>query len=184
MLSKKLTCGIKKLALKNLCSDSNQVTRIQDKGSRFVVLDKGNYVEKVSSNLQNQLYYREAPEDPTNLRLDGVKNWRDKWLAEGQFSREIADWVTERQPKLGVAFGNIKTYKANNPLRLITFCCGTAIEKLLPFTEFYLKALAQNLLSFLKDTTELINKINDLTSKGPLPRGTGGGLGGPWGAWG
>ena len=37
----------------------------------------------------------------------------------------------------GVAFGNVKTHKKGNPLRLITCtsCCGTAIERLSAFTE-------------------------------------------------
>ena len=40
------------------------------------------------------------------------------------------------------------------------------------FTEFYLKPLTQNLPSFVKDTTDLINKIQTFNSeKGPLPPG-------------
>ena len=62
--------------------------------------------------------------------------------------------------------------KEGNPLRLITSCCGTAIERLSSFTAFYLKPLAQALPSFVKDTTDLINKIQTLNSeKGPLPSG-------------
>ena len=39
-------------------------------------------------------------------------------------------------------------------------------------SEFYLKPLAQNLPSFVKDTTDLIHKIQTLNSeKGPLPPG-------------
>lgn len=71
-----------------------------------------------------------------------------------------------------MAFGNVKTHKEGNPLRLITSCCGTAIERLSALTEFYLKPLAQNLPSFVKDTTDLISKIQILNSeKGPLPPG-------------
>ena len=77
------------------------------------------------------------------------------------------------EPKPGVAFGNVKTHKESNPLRLITSCCGTAIERLSAFTEFYLKPLAQKLPSFVKDTTDLINKIQNLNrEKGPLPTGS------------
>ena len=69
-----------------------------------------------------------------------------------------------------MAFGNVKTHKEGNPLRLITSCCGTAIERLSAFTEFYLTPLAQKLPSFVKDTTDLINKIQNLNrEKGPLP---------------
>ena len=63
----------------------------------------------------------------------------------------------------------ILKHKQGNPVRLITSCCGTGIEKLSAFTEFYLKPLGQNLLSFIKDTTEFINRIDELNMKGPLP---------------
>ena len=81
---------------------------------------------------------------------------------------EIADWVIDISPKPGVAFGSIKT---GNPLCLITSCCGTAIERISAFSEFYLKPLANELPSFLKDTTDLINKINELNVRGPPPSG-------------
>ena len=63
-------------------------------------------------------------------------------------------------------------HKRYNPLRLITSCCGTAIERLSAFTEFYLKPLSQNLPSFFKDSTDLINKIQALNAKGPFPVGS------------
>ena len=76
------------------------------------------------------------------------------------------------EPKAGVAFGNVKTHKNNNSLRVITSCCGTAIERLSAFTEFYLKRLAQKQPAFIKDTTHLINEIDKLNKKGPLPPDT------------
>ena len=59
-----------------------------------------------------------------------------------------------------------------NPLRLITSCCGTAIENLSAFTEFHLQPLARKLPSFIKDTTDLLNKIEHLNKSGPFPTGT------------
>ena len=110
--------------------------------------------------------------DPTLDHFEQVKNWSRKWLSEGQISQEIATWITNLEPKPGVAFGNVKTHKKDNPLRLITSCCETAIERLSAFTEFYLKPLSQNLPSFIKDSTDLINKIQALNAKGPFPVGS------------
>ena len=53
---------------------------------------------------------------------------------------------------------------------IITSCCGTAIENLSAFTEFYLKPLAQGSPSFVKDTTHLLQKIEDLNKMGPFPK--------------
>ena len=138
---------------------SDRVIRIHNKGSRFVILDQSEYVKKMNSQLNNELHYAKLSEDPSVKHSDLGKNWSSKWLGEKQISPEIADWVTNHKPKPGTVFENIKTHKVDNPLRLITSCCGTAIENLSAFTEFYLKPLAEKLPFFIKDTTHLINKI-------------------------
>ena len=46
------------------------------------------------------------------------------------------------------------------------------MENLSAFTEFYLQPLAQKLPSFIKDTTDLPNKIEHLNTSGPFPTGT------------
>ena len=139
-------------------------------GSRFVIISQNEYQEKMLGQLNNDLHYYKLNHDPTIEHFGKVKNWGQKWFSQGQISQEIANWVANLEPKPGLAFGNVKTHKEGNPLRLITSCCGTAIERLSAFSEFYLKPLAQNLPSFVKDTTDLINKIQTLNSeKGPLP---------------
>ena len=76
-----------------------------------------------------------------------IRNWCAKWLSRDQINETIANWVTNESAKPGKAFGTVKTHKDDNPLRLITSCCGTAIENLSAFTEFYLKPLPNFLLS-------------------------------------
>ena len=115
------------------------------------------------------MHYDSIDSDPTLDHFEVVKEWSRKWFSEGQISQEIATWVVNLEPKPGVAFGNVKTHKRDNPLRLITSCCGTAIERLSAFTEFYLKPLSQSLPSFVKDSTDFINKLEDLNAKGPFP---------------
>ena len=159
-------------ALKELKNDSDVVICIQDKGSRFVLIDAKENEEKMFGQLNNQLHYKSLQSDPTSKHLAQVDSWCSKWLGKGEISTEVAKWVLNKEAKPGVAFGNIKTHKTGNPLRLITSCCGTAIENLSAFTEFYLQPLARKLPSFLKDTTDLLNKIEDLNKSGPFPTGT------------
>ena len=104
-----------RLALRNLKS-SDKVIRIQDKGSRFVILNQEEYQDKMLGQLNNYLHYNKVNSDPTPEHFEKVKNWGRKWLGEGQISQEIATWVTNLEPKPGVAFGNVKTYKEGNPL--------------------------------------------------------------------
>jgi len=100
-----------------------------------------------------------------------VEQWCSKWLQRSEISPQIASWIVNRKANPGVAFGNIKTHKKDNPLRLITSCCGTAIENLSAFTEFYLQPLARKQPSFIKDTIDLLNRIQKLNEQGPFPEG-------------
>jgi len=122
--------------------------------------------------LNNQLHYKSLQSDPTSKHLALVETWCSKWLGKGEISPEVTRWVLNKEARPGVAFGNIRTHKTGNPLRLITSCCGTAIENLSAFTESYLQPLARKLPSFIKDTTDLHNKIEDLNTSGRFPTGT------------
>ena len=158
-------------ALRKL-KNSTTVVRIQDKGSRFVLLSSADYEEKMFSQLNNEVHYNQLQLDPTPKHISVVERWCSKWLQKGEISPEVANWVNNQKAKPGVAFGNVKTHKEGNPLRLITSCCGTPIENLSAFTEFYLQPLARKLPSFIKDTTDLLNRIELLNNSGPFPEGT------------
>ena len=127
---------------------SNQIIRIQDKGSRFVSLNPADYEDKMFGQLNNELHYKSLQTDPTPKHILSVEKCCSKWLQKREISPEIANWVLNKNATPGTAFGNIETHKNGNPLRLITSCCGTAIENLSQFTEFYLQPLARKLPSF------------------------------------
>ena len=166
-----LSVGERK-ALSKLKTLDQEVIQIQDKGSKFVILDQTEYSDKMLGQLENPLHYRTLDSDPSINSVHIISKWSNKWLLEGQIDKDIANWVLNNKAKPGKAFGTIKTHKDGNPLRLITSCCGTAIENLSAFTEYYLKPLAQKLPSFVKDTTHLLQKIEDLNKDGPFPKGT------------
>ena len=122
----------------------------------------------MKEQLQNTLHYDKFDSDPSTDHVSVISQWAKKWLKRGQINEDIAKWVVNNNAKPGKAFGTIKTHKEGNPLRLITSCC----ENLSAFTEFYLKPLAQNLPSFVKDTTHFLQKIEDLNKTGPFPEGS------------
>ena len=103
-----------------------------------MLIDIEEYNGKMLEQLSNPLHYLSTSDNRTILHLDRVTEWCDKWLVQQQITDKINNWVVYLESKAGVAFGNVKAHENNNPLRLITSCCGTAIERLSTFTEFYL----------------------------------------------
>ena len=130
-------------------------------------MDRSAYIDKISSQLNNDMHYNLVTIQPFRIFLklgSGVRNGSVRKDFPGNSRLGVGDSAQAR--------GCIWKYKERNRLRLITSCCRTAIERISALTEFYLKPLAQKLPSFLKDTTDLINKIDKLNEKGPLPPGT------------
>ena len=146
-LSKKERAALKELR------NSNVVIRIQDKGSRFVLIDEKEYEEKMFGQLNNQLQYKPLQSDPTSKHLALVESWCSKWLGKGEISPKVVKWGLNKEARPGVAFGSIKTHKMGYPLRLITF---------------YLHPLPRKLPWFIKDTTDLLNKIEHLSTSAPF----------------
>ena len=60
-------------------------------------------------------------------------------------------------------YGNIKTHKADNPARVITSGCNTAVEHLLIF-EKVIYGIASELPSRIKDTNHMLDIIDDLNN--------------------
>ena len=145
-------------ALRDLQQLESQSIKIQDKGSKFVILETEEYDSKMYKQLNNPQHYRKLDSDSSSNHFDVVAGWCNKWLARGEITEDLAGSIANENVKPGKAFGTIKTHKKGNPLRLITSCRGTAIENLSAFTDFYLKPLSHALPSFIKDTTHLLQK--------------------------
>ena len=146
--------------------------RLQDKGSRFVLLDRQDYVDKVESNL-NDGSFDVLPSDPSVIFTETVKNWGEKWINKGEIAEPLLDCILNSKAKPGTNYGLIKTHKPGNPIRLITSGIGTAVENLSGFTEYFLYPCARKEPQILLDTTALLNKIDDINHKfAPFPEGT------------
>ena len=66
-------------ALREL-KNSDVTIRLQDKGSRFVLINSGEYNDKMLDQLNNPLHYKVLKSDPTIKHLSTVEQWCSKWL--------------------------------------------------------------------------------------------------------
>ena len=127
-------------ALWKLCSSKDLVVRLQDKGSRFVILDRSDYINKVERNL-NDGSFDILGSDPSLSYYHIVKDWGDKWMVKGKITQLLLDCILNVNARPGKNYGLIKTHKPNNPIRLITSGNGTAVQNLSLFTEYFFTPL-------------------------------------------
>ena len=145
------------IMLHQLRTSKDIVIRLQDKGSRFVILDRTDYIDKVESNLRDGSFDL-LPSDPSLSYYQIVKNWGAKWVDKGEITQPLLDCILNVSAKPGKNYGLIKTHKPNNPIRLITSSNGTVVENLSVFTEYVLHPCIKKESQILADTTALFEK--------------------------
>ena len=69
-------------ALKNIKKDSARSYRIQDKGSRFVILDNDDYIEKIDYQLRRSSFSK-LIDDLSDDFETNVIMWIEKWKLNG-----------------------------------------------------------------------------------------------------
>ena len=117
-----------------LKSIENAVVRIQDKGSRFVILSNEDDENKLEQQIARSSF-KELPGDPSQEFECKAKVWIGKWKSNKTLSNDWVKFITPEHSKPSKICGNIKTHKINKSVRVITSGCSTAVESLLIFVE-------------------------------------------------
>ena len=140
---------------------------MQDKGSRFVILDNDDYIEKIYYQL-NRSSFSELNNDPSNDFEINVIMWIEKWKQSGVLNDSWSRFIKPLNSTPGKMYGLVKTHKEGNPVRVITSGCGTTIENLSIFVEKCLYSEVLNIECRVQDTSEMLTIIDNLNSSNSL----------------
>ena len=150
-----------KKALKEIKSWDDKVVRVQDKESRFVILEIDVYEEKIQQQIDRSSF-KELKEDPSKLFQQKINNWIEKWYAKKVIDNSWKDFISCDSPNAGKMCGLVETHKANNPAKIITSGCNTAAENLSIFVEKVLYKEVEQIPSRIKDTSHMLDIIDNL----------------------
>ena len=138
--------------------------RLQDKGNRFIIVDKQTDCEKANEQIERSSFL-EIDYDPTTLHINKVKDWTNKWISRNEISKEWAKCIVNVNAVPGKNSTLYKTHKLNNPVHLLTTGCHTAIENLLSFIEVVCAPITNNIEARIRDTGHLLDIIDELNSE-------------------
>ena len=153
-----------------LNTESDLVMRQQDKGNRFIIVDKETDLKKANEQIERSSF-RELNIDPTIDHIEKVKQWTEKWLRKKEIDKNWKEFILNDEAQPGKNTPLYKTHKANTPVRVLTTGCNTAIENLSRFLEVHSAPLTTHLQSRIKDTAHLLELIGEINSIG-VPTGT------------
>ena len=119
--------------------------RVQDKDSRFLILSNENYCSKVTTQIERSSFIT-VSSDITKFFEKKVEDFIKKWEDLKVLDKKWASYIKPSNSKPGTMYGLIKTHKENNPARVITSGCGTAVEFIYLCRKLFIQRGYQNRL--------------------------------------
>ena len=140
-------------ALKSLRSDESILIVPADKGRSTVVINKTDYMEKVSEHLNDETTYREVASNPTNTLQSKVNSELKSLKDENSLSDEQYKHLRSTTASTPLFYALIKTHKLNYPIRPIVSFCDSPTYKLAQFLTNLLNPITDLSEMKLKNTT-------------------------------
>ena len=152
------------LALRSLSDRQDIVVKPADKGGGIVVLDTQAYDGEVLRQLNNHTHYRLLPSDPTARLAQQILELTKNALEEGWIGEKEFAFLNKKDPRMPVFYALPKVHKglSNPPGRPIVSACGSLMEPLAKFVDIFLKPFVPLTKAFVKDTMDMINKVEGL----------------------
>ena len=179
----------KKKALNNLMTDREIVIRKADNGGAITLLNQEDYKEEILTQFNNNKFYKKLDYDPTTINIQELKTLinnieqphaKTRILPLAPICPQLGNFhtiqkihkllcivkqfFTEQGNQLHVHDINdiitlVKDLKVYPPGRPIVSGIGTLTENMSSFIDSILQRLMQCIPSYIKDTTEFINKL-------------------------
>ena len=141
------------------------ITKV-DKGGATVIVDVKDYVQEANRQLQDTQYYRELNYNPTEDHANLICNTPDEFRNNHELDEDIAEGLKPIEPRTPRFYLLPKIHKDSNPGRPVIPSVNCHTSNISSFVDYHIQDFAKSLKSYVKDTTDFINKISNL---GELP---------------
>ena len=145
-------------ALWELKCNSDLVINKADKGSTIVVQDRADYVRDALEHLNDPNAYKELDGDPTNSICCGINQVLQKLHSERLLDKTMVDFCSPpKKARLARLYFLKKTQNSNGLL-----CPLARVPQKIYHNLLTIGCNQKGLPSYIKNTTELINQLNEL----------------------
>ena len=160
---------LEKLALAELKKATDIVIKPADKGSAVVIQDTDDYIQEGLRQLSDPMFYIETNDDLTSLHHELITNLIDFLENTGEISKKCSNYLRITNPRTSQLYLLPKIHKKSIPMpgRPIVSANSSPTERISELADFFLKPLVQSTRSYLRDTTDFINKVEQLCTLPP-----------------
>ncbi|XP_053571737.1 LOW QUALITY PROTEIN: polycystic kidney disease protein 1-like 1 [Bombina bombina] len=152
-------------ALKALQNDITITIKPSDKGGNIVVLNTKDYVEECQRQLRDIKQYSILRFNPTEIYKEKLFQILMRAKDEGVINQREFDFLFVKFPKTATFYSIPKLHKNKLPPpgRPIISGKGSLTEKISQYVDFCLRPNILNLPSYIKDTLDVLKKLNDIS---------------------
>ena len=150
-------------ALEELRDRSDLVITNADKGGAVVIQDTENYIKEANRQLNDTTFYKKCEIDLTNIHCEKVNQTVEQFKKSNLIPEKIASMLKCKDPKPPKFHTLPKIHKKSNPGRPVISSIGCHTTNISKYVDHHLQEHVSKLPSYVKDTTDFINKIKDLT---------------------
>jgi hypothetical protein len=153
-----------KVALAELKKAENIIIKPADKGSAVVIQDLNDYIDEGIRQLSDTNFYVQTQDNLTHMHNEIVNSLVNYMEDNGEISKKCASYLRNPSPRTSELYFLPKVHKGKLPMpgRPIVSANNSPTERISEFADFFLKPLVQNTKSYVRDTTDFINKIESL----------------------
>ena len=149
-----------KKCLSQLKKDSDIHVTKADKSNSIVILDKDDYISRMSTLLEDNVTYKKLNKNPLS---DVIKNFNKAIKTILKDHKEILNKVLVNSPSLPYLYGLVKTHKENNPMRPIISSTGSITYNLSRYITKLLSPLLGTISgSHLVNSVDLVEKLSNI----------------------
>ncbi|XP_078510994.1 uncharacterized protein LOC144770387 [Lissotriton helveticus] len=158
------TSKSERTALLSLANNTEVVIKPADKGGAIVVQDVSKYESEINRQLMDGISYQQLRSDPSKAIALEILELTKEGHDQGFLSKNEFDYLNQQHPRLATIYTLPKIHKSmeDPPGRPIVSGCGSILEPLGRYIDFFLKPLAEATQTYLRDTLHTINIIEKL----------------------
>ena len=152
-------------SLRSLSQDDSVVIKKADKSNMIIIMNKTDYTKEVERQLTDEKYYTELDENPSKAIEQNIFDCINKISETNSAVEREFDPIPNhvRVPQFYILPKTHKQHQDHLPIgypgRPIVSACNSYTENISKYIDYILQPYMKSLPSFVKDTTDFINKI-------------------------
>ena len=152
-------------SLRSLARDDSIVLKKADKSGTIVIMNECDYIAEVERQLHNSTYYEKLDSDPSTEVKSKITDCIEDLSEETPYILDLFDVFPSeiRTPQFYILPKTHKERDDNLPIgypgRPIVSACNSSTDNISKYIDYVLKPLMQSLPSYVKDTSDFIQKL-------------------------